>query len=162
MPEGVIIGARGDAYFLQPELRDDPKFKGFVEAFRQRTGTYPIYPVFHMANAFAALTAAFEKAAAANGGAFPSTEQVAAAMAGLKFQGEGRPVVLREDHQGVEDQIIGVTKRVADYPFPIMDQMLIFPGAPLMTPVGQVTSAWLATLTPALISIEAQKFNYKD
>ncbi len=72
MPEGVIIGARGDAYFLQPELRDDPKFKAYVDAFKQRTGSVPIYPVFHMANAFAALTAGYEKAAAANGGGFPT------------------------------------------------------------------------------------------
>jgi branched-chain amino acid transport system substrate-binding protein len=161
MPEGVIIGARGDAYFLQPELRDDPKFKAYVEAFKQRTGSVPIYPVFHMANAFAALAAGYEKAATANGGKFPTVDQVADALVGLRVQGEGRPILLREDHQGVEDQIIGTTKRVAEYPFPVMDQMMIFSAAKMMPPPGQKTSEWIPTLKPDMVNIEVDKFNYK-
>ena len=43
LPDGVIVGARGDHYFLHPENRDDPKFKSFMDAFKQRTGSYPIY-----------------------------------------------------------------------------------------------------------------------
>ena len=30
MPEGVIVGARGEHYFLHPETRDDPKHRAFV------------------------------------------------------------------------------------------------------------------------------------
>jgi len=117
--------------------------------------------VFHMANAFAALTAGYEKAAAANGGKFPTVEQVADALVGLRFQGQGRPILLREDHQGVQDQIIGVTRRVAEYPFPIMDQMMIFPAATTMPPPGQKTEAWIPTLKPDMVNIEVDKFSYK-
>lgn len=41
-----------------------------MEAFKAKTGAYPIYPVFHMAQAFAALQAVYKKASDANGGKF--------------------------------------------------------------------------------------------
>ena len=42
LPEGVIIGARGDHFFLHPQVKDDPKFKEYVERYKQRTRAYPI------------------------------------------------------------------------------------------------------------------------
>ena len=35
MPEGVIVGGRGDHYFLHPETKDDPKHKAFVDVLAQ-------------------------------------------------------------------------------------------------------------------------------
>ena len=55
LPEGLIVGARGDHWFLHPEKKDDPAFKAFAEAFKAKTGAWPIYPVYHMAQAFTAL-----------------------------------------------------------------------------------------------------------
>src|SRR5690625_1498660 len=66
LPEGVLIGARGDHYFLHPERRDDAEFQEFVETFHERTGAYPIYSAFHMYQAFEALKGAYEKAIDAN------------------------------------------------------------------------------------------------
>ena len=51
MPEGVIVGGRGDHYFLHPETKDEPAHKDFVTKFRAKTGAYPIYPTYHMAQA---------------------------------------------------------------------------------------------------------------
>lgn len=161
LPDGVIVGARGDHYFLHPEMRDDPKFKSFVDAMKQRTGSYPIYPVFHMAQSFAALQAAYKKAAAANEGKFPSKEQVVDAMRGLNFQAYGRPITMRADGQGVEDQLVGVTKRVDAYPFPVIDDMMIFPAAKIMPPVGQKSEEWIATLKPDLIDLQAASFKHR-
>ncbi|MEM7042240.1 MAG: ABC transporter substrate-binding protein, partial [Pseudomonadota bacterium] len=60
--EGHIIGARGDHYFLRPDVRDDPDFQAFVEEYKEKTGDYPIYPTFHISQAIAALKGAYEKA----------------------------------------------------------------------------------------------------
>lgn len=158
LPEGVIVGGRGDHYFLHPERLGDAKFKTFMDAFKQKTGSYPIYPVFHMAQAFAALEAVYAKAVAANGGKWPSHEQVAKAMPGLAFQALGRPVEIRADGQGVEDQLIGITARVPAYNFDILDNMTIFPAAKLMPPVGEKSEAWIATLKPDIVDIKVDTF----
>ena len=161
LPDGVIVGARGDHYFLHPETRDDPKVKGFMEAFKARTGSWPIYPVFHMSQAFAALQAVYKKASDTNGGKFPNKEQIADAMKGLNFKGLGRSITIRDDGQGIEDQLMGVTKKVDAYPFPIIDDMMILPAARLMPPVGQKSEDWIATLTPDLVKVEAASFRHR-
>ena len=161
MPEGVIIGARGDGYFLHPELRGEPKFKAFVEAYKAKTGAYPIYPVFHMAQAFAALEGAYAKAAAANGGKFPGKEQIVDAMKGLEFQGFGHKVTLRDDGQGIADQIVGVTSKQEGFAFPVLDNMTIFPAAKFMPPSGTTSEAWIATLNGDLLKTEAPSFKHK-
>ena len=38
VPDGVIVGMRGDGYFLHPEYKDDAKHKAFVEKYRAKTG----------------------------------------------------------------------------------------------------------------------------
>src|SRR6188472_3754352 len=108
LPVGLIVGARGDHWFLHPEKKNDAAFKAFNEAFKARTGSWPIYPVYHMAQAFSALQAAYDKAIKAAGGKWPSREQVIDAMQGLTFQAWGRPVTLRpDDNQGIEAQLVG-------------------------------------------------------
>ena len=146
LPEGVIVGARGDHYFRHPEMVGQPEFDAFVADFRQRTGSYPIYSVFHMAQALAALEAAYEGAIADNGGAWPDTRQVIAAMEGLEFQGFGRPVTIREDHQGVEAQLMGTTISDPDLPFEVLGDVVIYDGGPLTAPVGEESLEWLRSL----------------
>ena len=157
--EGHIVGARGDHYFLHPEKTDDAAFAAFVQAFHDKTGAYPIYPVFHMSQALAALKAAYEKAIAANGGEWPDHEMVVDAMEGLTFTGLGRPVTIRSDHQGVEDQLLGTTVRSDDYDFALLDNIMIFDGDAITTPVGQESKAWLQTLKPDFVdSVEVDTF----
>lgn len=161
LPEGVIVGGRGDHYFLHPERKDDPEFTKFMEDFKVKTGSYPIYPVFHMSQALAALKAAYEKAIEANNGEWPTREQVVAAMEGLEFQGLGRPVTIREDNQGLEAQLIGTTTRDSDYPFAVLDNMMIFDAKDITTPVGQTSEEWLKTLGPDFVdSVEAAQFSH--
>jgi branched-chain amino acid transport system substrate-binding protein len=151
LPDGVIVGARGDHYFLHPELKDDPKLKGFVQKFKAKTGAYPIYSVYHMVQALDAVVADYEKAIAAGKGQWPSTEQLADTMHGLDFRGLTRPVVIREDGQGLEAQLLGVTRKTAAYPFPVLDKIVIYPAALVTTPVGKKSPEWVKTLTPAIM-----------
>jgi branched-chain amino acid transport system substrate-binding protein len=151
IPDGAIVGARGDHYFLHPELKDDPKLKGFVQKFKAKTGAYPIYSVHHMVQALDAVVADYEKAIAAGKGQWPTTEQLADTMHGLDFRGLTRHITIREDGQGLEDQLLGVAKKTAAYPFPVLDKMVIYPAALVTTPVGKKSPDWVKTLTPAVM-----------
>lgn len=163
LPAGHIVGARGDHYFLHPEKIKDPAFVAFVDAFKEKTGDVPTYPVFHVSQALSALKGAYEKAMADNGGEWPSDEQVINALEGLTFAGLGREVTIREDHQGVEDQLLGTTIRVDGYDFALLDNMMMFDGEPITTPVGQISADWLQTLTPDFIdSVPVETFQHSN
>ena len=157
MPEGVIIGARGDHYWLHPETRDDPKHKDFVAKFKAKTGAYPIYPTYHIAQALFGLKVGFEAAIKANGGKWPNPEQVADAMRKMEFRAFGRPIKMREDGQGLEDQLLGVSKRVPQYPFAVFDKMLVVPADMVSTPVGQNSPEWVKTIKPAILQSDRLK-----
>lgn len=151
LPSGHIVGARGDHYWNHPERRDDEDFKAFMAKFEERTGSKAIYPVFHMSQGLAALQAAYDTAAEANGGDWPSEEQVIAAFEGLEFQGLGRPVRLREDHQGIEAQLLGMSVQGGELPFATLENIMIFDGAELTTPVGENSVEWVGSLQPGWI-----------
>ncbi len=151
LPDGVIVGARGDHYFLHPENLNNVKLNGFVKKFRDKTGSYPIYSVYHMIQGIDGLVAAYQKAIKANKGQWPSTEQVADAMKGLEFKGLTNTVKMREDGQGLEDQLLGVTKKVAGYNFPTLDKIAVYPADIITTPIGQKSPDWVKTVKPDLI-----------
>ena len=152
VPDGVIVGARGDHYFLHPQYKDEPKLKNFTKKFQEKTGAYPIYPVFHMVQALDGLVAGYQKAIKVNKGQWPSTEQVADAMRGLEFRGLTGVVKIREDGQGLEDQLLGVTRKVAGYNFPVLEKIMIYPADLISTPVGQKSPVWVKTIKPELIN----------
>ncbi len=146
LPDGVIVGMRGDHYFLHPELKDDVRHKTFVEKYRAKTGQYPIYSAYHAVAALQAVVDAHNAAMKTNAGNWPSTEQVADAMRSLKFRALTRPVQMREDGQGLEDQMLGVTKLTAAYPFPVIEGLTIYPGDMVQNPVGSKSPEWVKTL----------------
>jgi branched-chain amino acid transport system substrate-binding protein len=160
LPEGVIVGGRGDHYFLHPEYKDDPEFQAFMQAFRDKTGAWPIYPVFHMAQALRALQAAYDKALEAGNGEWPGTEALVDALEGLEFRGLSRPVKIREDHQGLEDQMLGTTIHVDGYDFAVLDNMMIFPAKEITTPVGKISEEWVQSLSPELINLEVDTYRH--
>lgn len=151
LPSGHIVGARGDHYWNHPERRDDEDFKSFMAKFEAKTKSKAIYPVFHMSQGLAALQAAYDKAAKANGGNWPTEDQVIAAFEGLEFQGLGRPVTLRSDHQGIEAQLLGMSVQGGDLPFATLENIMIFDGAELTAPVGEESVAWVSSLKPGWV-----------
>ncbi len=144
LPDGVIVGGRGDHYFLHPETKDDPAHKAFVKKFHDKTGAYPIYSVYHMVQALHGLKAGYDKAIADNGGQWPNTEQVAAAMHDIDFKGFGRELHLhRKDGQALEAQMLGMSKASSDYPFKVLDKMMIVPAELVTPPEGQASLDWI-------------------
>ena len=72
----IIAGGRGEHYWAHPETRDDPRHKDFIAKFRAKTGAYPIYPTYHMAQALFGLKTGYEAAIKANGGKWPGAFSV--------------------------------------------------------------------------------------
>lgn len=151
MPEGHIIGTRGDHWNNHPAPANPQLFNSFVSAYRQKYNEWPIYPCHHMAQAIWALKAALEKAVAAKNGGWPSDLELANAFRGLSFPTPTSTITLREDGQGLEDQIVGLSSFNDRFPFAVPKEMMLFPGAQVSAPVGQKSTDWLKTLQPAFI-----------
>ena len=157
VPDGIIAGGRGEHYWAHPETKDDPKHKDFVAKFRAKTGAYPIYPTYHMAQALVGLKTGYEAAIKANGGKWPGPEQVAEAMRAMTFKAYGRDVRMRDDGQGLEDQLLGITRRVPQYPFAIMDKMMLVPADMVTAPVGQLSLEWIKTINTGILKSDRLK-----
>lgn len=152
LPEGVLIGARGDHYFLHPDYVNEQKHKEFVEKYFEKTDSYPIYPVYHMVQAMEAMVGAYDKAITSNGGEWPSKAEFAQALRGLEFRGLTSDVTIRpEDGQGLEDQLFGITTSSDEYDFRTLEEFMIVPAELVTTPPNETTSEWLKTLTPDLL-----------
>ena len=161
LPPGHIVGARGDHWFLHPAPQDAARLKTFVDNYRKRFGTYPIYSCHHMAQAVSCMKAGYEKAIAAKGGAWPNDAELAAAFRGLTFPSPTSSVTIRADGQGLENQLIGTSKHVDAYPFAVLDEMVVFPPEPITTPIGQKSTDWLKTLKPEMLSTVPKAMPYR-
>lgn len=152
MPEGHVIGTRGDHWNNHPAPKDPALFNKFVSDYRQKFNEYPIYPCHHIAQALWALKAATEKAVAAKNGAWPADAELAAAFRGLTFPTPTSTITLREDGQGLEDQIVGLSSFNDRFPFAVPKEMMLYPGEQVSAPVGQKSTDWLKTLKPDFIA----------
>ncbi|PIK70030.1 branched-chain amino acid ABC transporter substrate-binding protein [Methylobacterium frigidaeris] len=152
LPAGHIVGARGDHWFLHPSPADPERLKRFSDNYRAKYNAWPIYPCFHMAQAVSAMKVGIEKAVAAKGGGWPTDAELAAAFKGLEFPSPTASVRIREDGQGLENQLIGTTLHSDKYPFPVLTDMIVFPAETVTTPAGQKSADWLKTLTPDMVA----------
>lgn len=143
VPSGVLVGFVGDTYFEDPEFRDTPAMRNFVDAFRAKTGAYPPFAAFHMVQALTAITDTYSKALQNAKGQWPTTEQLAATLQTLEFKAVSRPIRMRADGQALQGQLYGVTKQVAGQSFPTVDQLVYFPPENLTPPIGQKSPEWV-------------------
>ena len=74
-------------------------------------------------------------------------------------QSYGRPVKMRADGQGLEDQLLGVTKKTAKYPFPVLDQMMIIPADVATTPVGQKSPEWVKSVKTDILQTKVKTYS---
>ncbi|MCO6419191.1 ABC transporter substrate-binding protein [Siccirubricoccus sp. KC 17139] len=145
-PAGHIIGARGDHWNNHPKPKDPARLAKFVEMYRAKYNEYPIYPCHHMAQAISAMQAGYARAIAAKGGGWPNDAELADAFRGLTFDTPTSTITLREDGQGLEDQIVGVSHFTERFPFAVPKDMILFPAAMVATPVGQKSVEWMKGL----------------
>lgn len=143
-PEGQIICCAGTHYFLYPPKDKWPLNKWFVEDYHKKYGKYPTYPCYHAAQAIYTYKAAVEKAASLVGG-WPSKEEISKAASGLSLETPSGILTIGEDHNGREDVLIGISKKVKGFDFPILDpdKMAIYPSHMVNAPVGIRTEDWI-------------------
>ena len=161
LPDGVIIGVIGDGWWNSSTAQANPKTKVFIEDYRKRFNEYPVFPSFKMANTLYAVKAVYDKALATNKGRWPTRDELVAAAKEIKVDTLTGTLALREDNDGLVDQIVGETQKSSSYPFPIMGKMVRYPADLVTPPVGTDPIAWISKLTPMMVANAPKPGSYK-
>ncbi|MFA5915477.1 MAG: ABC transporter substrate-binding protein [Burkholderiales bacterium] len=142
IPDGTIIGARGP---FGPYAPNNELNRWFSKEFQDRYQVPPTYPSYQMAQAILGVKAAWEKAQAANGGKRPSTEQVAAALEHLTFEGPGGTVKMAngKGHQSIMETAYGMSKVVGGKL--TLTNIKRYPAEKVNPPDGVKGADWIAS-----------------
>jgi branched-chain amino acid transport system substrate-binding protein len=144
LPKGAAFSGRG--YHLQyPDPDKNAGNREYLRSYKAKFNSMPDYQGTFMAQAFYGLKAAVEKAVKVKNGAWPTTEEIAAAMEGLEFDTPRGRVLVRKDHEAVHDAMWGLTsgKKHPELGFPILDQFRVFSAAEVIPPEGRKTIEWI-------------------
>jgi len=144
LPKGAAFSGRG--YHLQyPDPDKNAGNREYLRSYKAKFNSMPDYQGTFMAQAFYGLKAAIEKAAKVKNGAWPTTEEIAAAMEGLEFDTPRGRVLVRKDHEAVHEAMWGLTsgQKHPAFGYPILDQVRVFPAADVTPPEGKKTVEWI-------------------
>ena len=144
LPKGAAFSGRG--YHLQyPDPDKNAGNREYLRSYKAKFNSMPDYQGTFMAQAFYGLKAAIEKAAKVKNGAWPTTEEIAAAMEGLEFDTPRGRVLVRKDHEAVHEAMWGLTsgQKHPAFGYPILDQFRVFPAADVTPPEGKRTVEWI-------------------
>jgi branched-chain amino acid transport system substrate-binding protein len=144
LPKGAAFSGRG--YHLQyPDPDKNAGNREYLKGYKAKFNSMPDYQGTFMAQAFYGLKAAIEKAAKVKNGAWPTTEEIAAAMEGLEFDTPRGRVLVRKDHEAVHEAMWGLTsgQKHPAFGYPILDQFRVFPAADVTPPEGKKTVEWI-------------------
>ena len=142
MPDGIIIGGRGPYGVL---ARNNDLNKWFQQHYADRYGTPPVYPSYHMANAFLGLKIAYDKAAAAMSGKFPSREDVIPKFEHLKYEAFGTQInlALGNGHQAITETAYGQYKFDKKTGTATITNVVRFPAECVNPPEGVKSEDWI-------------------
>ena len=145
-PEGQFVCCAGTHYFLYPAHERWPLNKWFVNEYHKQYKKYPTYPSYHAFQAIASYKAAVEKAHSLVGG-WPTIQQVGKCLAGLSIETPSGYLMIDQDHNAREACMVGITKKMGNYGFPILDpaRLEIFPASEVNAPAGVRTEDWIAS-----------------
>ena len=143
-PAGAILGARGP-YGIFAAKVDTPLNNWFRKLYQDRYSVPPVGGSYQAAQGVLAAKYAYDKAAAANGGKFPSTDQVIAALEGATYQGLAAKVHMNRSngHQAATKHMIGVLQWDKDAGEPVMTNVTEFGPDCVMPPPGVNGTEWL-------------------
>lgn len=159
LPDGVIVGVLGDGWWRTPTALADERTQAFVKAYRERYGEYPIFPSFKMANSILTMQAAYDKVLKDN--KWPNRDQLANAFSGLTVKTYTGTLTIREDHDGLVDQVVGVSRKSADAPYPIIAEMVRYPAAKVTPPPRTDPLKWIAGLPKTFLEELPKPGSYK-
>jgi len=142
MPDGVILGARGAYGLMSPKsaLND-----WWWDLYLKANNVYPVQAPYRMAQAMLGLKLAVEKAAAANGGKKPNSEQLAAALKGAEWDSPAGKIrmTLADGHQAIQDTAIGKTRYDAAKKMVMIDDIQRFPAECVNPPANMKSEEWI-------------------
>ena len=143
-PLGVIVGARGP-YGVYAKNIDTPINNWFRAAYIDRYNTPPTGGAYQFAQGVLAAKYAYDTAASANGGKFPSKDQVVAALTGATFEGVTTTVkmALGNGHQSMTDYMLGKSAWDKENGEPKIVDIMKFKGTCLLPPNGVKGVDWL-------------------
>jgi branched-chain amino acid transport system substrate-binding protein len=144
LPKGAAFSGRG--YHLQyPDPDNNPGNREYLRSYKAKFNSMPDYQGTFMAQAFYGLKAGIEKAVRVKNGAWPTNEEIAAAMEGLEFDTPRGRVLVRKDHEAVHEAMWGLTsgKKHPVFGYPILDQFRVFPADDVTPPEGKKTVEWI-------------------
>ena len=145
-PEGAIVGMRGDSWAFNPSMAGNPELLAFVTDFEKRTGSYPSFPSYHMAQAVRAVQQALE--ASWDGDRKTLQSALLKGMKGLDLNDFTGQLKIREDKQAMEGQLLGVATEKSGQDFKSLKQLLVIPSELTSPPAGVKSDDWFKTLTP--------------
>ena len=157
-PEGILGGVHANYHFTYPPSNRWPLNKTFVEKYHARFNEHPNFQAEGAYTATYLLKTAIEKANRLAGG-WPEDDAIISLIEGMMIAGPAGYVYIRPDnHQGYKDAIIGFTKNLPDYPFPVLDpnRIIVIPirniTAPPGWPKGEPTSTytWIEQTWPTV------------
>jgi len=144
VPPGLVIGGRGPHGAFAPNNNLN---QWFVQAYKSRFIVRPVYPSYHMSQAILGVKAAYEKAIAANGGKWPTVEQVIAAFKGLEFDTPSGVIkmALGNGHQAIEPVAYGTTGQFDPATGEVaLTNVVVFPAECVNPPAGVKSPDWIA------------------
>ncbi len=143
-PSGVILGARGP-YGIFAAKVDTPLNNWFRKLYSDRYSTPPVGGSYQAAQGVLAAKFAYDKAAAMNGGKFPSTDQVIAALEGATYQSIAAKVHMNRSkgHQAATVHMIGVINWDKEAGEHVLSNVTVFQPDCVMAPAGVKGTDWL-------------------
>lgn len=143
-PEGQMVGSRGP-YGIYAVNIHNPMNDWFQAEYRKEFKEPPTQPAYQYAQAVIGAKYAFDTAAKANGGKFPSTDQVIKAMEGATFQSLTTKVAMSmsKGHQAVTGEVWGVTAWDSKKNEPTVTNLMEFAPECVNPPDGVESVKWL-------------------
>ena len=139
-----MVGTRGP-YGMYAVGNKAPRNVWFQREYRKAYKEQPSQPGYQYAQGILAAKYAYDKAAKANGGKFPSTDQVIKALEGATFQSIAGTVkmALSHGHQAVTEDLWGVSVWSEKMGEPVVKDVITFPASCVMPPDGVKSVDWI-------------------
>ncbi len=143
-PEGQIVGTRGP-YGMYAVNIDTPINKWFQKKYRETYGEPPAQPTYQYGQGILAAKFAYDKAMKDNGGKFPTTDQVIAALEGATFTSLAGTVqmALSNGHQAITEDRWGVTVWDEKKNEMVVKDVVVFEPECVNPPDGVESVPWL-------------------
>lgn len=139
-PEGMIVG-HNSMYFEPPN--PSALLEEFVADYHEKYNDYPHFESDRAYSTMAAYKAAVEKAHDANGGKWPTTEEIVDALTTVEVESLGGPFKYREDHIPDCNFYMGFTTHDNDYDFPTLERIVVVHTSEIQKPYGADFFEWI-------------------